>query len=59
MLIVFLADVINDVFKIDFTIPDEFNQKDVRTVYYTLQYGIIAYELINGVVVELDEKFIK
>ncbi|HRW64091.1 MAG TPA: hypothetical protein P5132_11425, partial [Bacteroidales bacterium] len=33
----------------------EFNQDTcVRTVYYTDKYGIIAYELNNGVIYKID-----
>jgi hypothetical protein len=33
------------------------NPKDLKKVYYTLIYGVIAYELFTGEVFELDESY--
>ena len=47
----------SEVYKIDYQLLNEPTKKDVRTVYYTHKYGIIAYELLSGEIVELDEKY--
>jgi hypothetical protein len=33
------------------------DQRAVKTTYFNFKYGIIAYELFNGEVYELDEKY--
>jgi hypothetical protein len=47
---------INDVFVLPSNFPQK-EQKDVKTAYFTLIYGVIAYELFTGEVFELDEKY--
>jgi hypothetical protein len=35
------------------------NPKDIKITYFTLTYGVIAYELFTGEVFELEEKHFK
>lgn len=50
------STLVNNVYTVNFRVPNKINQKDVTMIYYTHKYGIIAYELINGEKVEIEEK---
>lgn len=52
---------IKNVYRIKITYNEsEYNSpKDVKLIYYTHIYGIIAYELVTGELFELDEQYIE
>ena len=50
---------INNVYVFEFYTTGLENNKDIKTVYYIHKYGIIAYKIISGEIMELDEKYIK
>jgi hypothetical protein len=49
---------IKEVYKLGFQLPTKLNPKAVKTIYYNQKYGLIAYELNNGEIVELEEKYL-
>ncbi|MBN1187539.1 MAG: hypothetical protein JXB49_35005 [Bacteroidales bacterium] len=51
--------LVNNVYAINFRVPNKINPKDVKMVYYTHKYGIIAYELADGEKVEIEEKYLQ
>lgn len=46
---------LDNVIKIVFENPIQFNNRDISTLYYTNKYGIIAYALINNILFEIDD----
>ncbi len=46
------------VFMCEYPVPDILKDRDVKKVYYTHKYGVIAYELFTGELFKLDKRYI-
>ena len=48
------SETIKDVYVAEIPEPSDWSERDIKKVYYTNKYGIIAYELFTGELFELD-----
>lgn len=51
--------VIDDVYSEEYSEPANKKVRDVRKIYYTHKYGLVAYELFTGELFDLDERYIE